>query len=86
MSNQIVVWITKYWQTGIRPATVEIDEDMTAYGSIGNSFAWRFAPKDYALTKEDALEQIEAKRIKKIAALKRQIIRLEQFEPCFVEE
>lgn len=75
----ITVYITKYALTsGIIEANLHITEDGYAHGKPpGWDFNSFFSPKDFFISKDQALNDCEARRIKKIEALKKQIFKLE---------
>jgi hypothetical protein len=77
------VFITKYALTsGIIVADMDVREDAGyCWGKPpGYRYATGFSGKDFHLTKEEALQDCENRRIKKIATLKKQIVNLENLK------
>ncbi len=73
------VFITKYCLTDkIVESELDIKENGYAYGKYkqDHSYSIGFTKKDYFLTKEEALQDAENRRLKKIKSLNKQIEKL----------
>ena len=78
------IYVTKYCLTSsIFKIEAEIKENksfkkgISAYGKIPNGYNTGFYNDDFHLTEEEALNDAENRRIRKIESLKKQITKLE---------
>lgn len=77
----MIVWISKYaLSTGITKHDAEIRGDDAYPGSPFMSFVSFRIGKDAHETKEGAIRAAEVQRLKKIAALKKQLAKLESMQ------
>ena len=77
------VWITKWALTkGILEQTADEGPDKHHWLRVDGFMCW-FLPDEWHRTEADAIAQAEAMRVRKIAALEKQLVKLKalRFEP-----
>lgn len=76
-----IVYVTKYWEVrGIVERLCEIQTTGFAYSIDSRFQKRRFHPKDYSISKEEAVAVVEELRLKKISALRKKISKIKKLK------
>lgn len=79
MGETMKVWVTKcVFTQGIRVVDVMVPGGASTVVRTPSPYVQFFYGSDWHLTKEAAIQEAEKMRLKKIASLKKQIVKLEE--------